>query len=308
MLGDDQNLWVVKFRNNPQHVRVLANELIATRMAESLGLAVPETAVVHVGQWLVESNPQLSIDHKSGHLESCTTGPQFGSRFVGGLMPQQVVDTLPEKQLQNTRNLKQFAGMLAFDKWTGNTDGRQAIFKRTSRERHYRAVFIDQGFCFNGGDWSFRVAPLQGVFGTNSVYSNITGWESFEPWLTAIENFSSETLWGITAGVPPEWYGNESLHMEQLINSLLRRKSRVRELIEQFRDTDRIPFPNWRRETCATRNASIYADVSLTLSEVYVESTLDQSEDEEPKRMLPAKLLYVGAILTLNQWLLRHSF
>ena len=30
MLGADGKLWVVKFKNNPQHLRVLANELIAT--------------------------------------------------------------------------------------------------------------------------------------------------------------------------------------------------------------------------------------------------------------------------------------
>ena len=30
MLGADGKLWVVKFQNNPQDVRVLANELIAT--------------------------------------------------------------------------------------------------------------------------------------------------------------------------------------------------------------------------------------------------------------------------------------
>ena len=37
MLGADGNLWVVKFQNNPQHLRVLANELIATRIAEASG-------------------------------------------------------------------------------------------------------------------------------------------------------------------------------------------------------------------------------------------------------------------------------
>ena len=41
MLASDNNLYVVKFRNNPQHVRVLANELLATRLAEAVGLAVP---------------------------------------------------------------------------------------------------------------------------------------------------------------------------------------------------------------------------------------------------------------------------
>ena len=42
MLGADGQLWVVKFQNNPQHRRVLANELIATRLAEAIGLTVPK--------------------------------------------------------------------------------------------------------------------------------------------------------------------------------------------------------------------------------------------------------------------------
>ena len=37
MLGSDGNLYVVKFQNNPQHMRVLANELLATRLAEAIG-------------------------------------------------------------------------------------------------------------------------------------------------------------------------------------------------------------------------------------------------------------------------------
>ena len=45
MLGADGKLWVVKFQNNPQHLRVLANELIATRLAEAVGLTVPADAM-----------------------------------------------------------------------------------------------------------------------------------------------------------------------------------------------------------------------------------------------------------------------
>ena len=43
MLGADGALWVVKFRNNPQGERVLANEFLATRIAEALGLTVPKS-------------------------------------------------------------------------------------------------------------------------------------------------------------------------------------------------------------------------------------------------------------------------
>ena len=53
MRCSDGNFYVVKFRNNPQHLRVLANELLATRLAEAAGLPVPPTEVVEVGDWLV---------------------------------------------------------------------------------------------------------------------------------------------------------------------------------------------------------------------------------------------------------------
>ena len=32
MLGADGNAWIVKFQNNPQHLRVLPNELLGTRL------------------------------------------------------------------------------------------------------------------------------------------------------------------------------------------------------------------------------------------------------------------------------------
>ena len=35
----DGNFYVVKFQNNPQHRRVLANEMLATRLADAIDLA-----------------------------------------------------------------------------------------------------------------------------------------------------------------------------------------------------------------------------------------------------------------------------
>ena len=40
MRAADGFFYVVKFRNNPQHLRVLANELLAARLAEAVGLPV----------------------------------------------------------------------------------------------------------------------------------------------------------------------------------------------------------------------------------------------------------------------------
>ena len=245
MLGADGNLWVVKFKNNAQHLRVLANELIATRMAEAVGLSVPKSDVVEVSDWLIANSPEMMVDLGRGVRERCASGLQFGSRFVGGLMPGQVVDYLPEPQMDEVRNLAEFAGMLVLDKWTGNCNGRQAVFERKPREKKYRATFIDQGFCFNAGEWTFPDAPLRGVFARNQVYAKVRGWDSFEPWLSRVESFAADGLWKIAEEIPPEWYGGDTEVIERLMEMLLQRRSRVRELIEQFRVSNREPFPNW---------------------------------------------------------------
>ena len=245
MLGADGQLWVVKFMNNPQGVRVLANELLATRMAEAVGLTVPATDVIEVTDWLVQNTADMMVDLGRGVKARCAAGLQFGSRFVGGLMPGQVVDYLPESQLDEVRNLREFWGMLCVDKWTGNCNGRQAVFERRARERKYRATFIDQGFCFNAGEWTFPDSPLRGVYARNSVYAGVTGWESFEPWLSRVEGMEAGTLWGIAEGVPPEWYGGDLGEMERLVEQMLKRRGGVRDLIAGFRESSREPFPNW---------------------------------------------------------------
>ncbi len=245
MLGADGKLWVVKFQNNPQGIRVLANELIATRLAAAAGLSVPATDVVEVTEWLVANTRDMRVDLGRGEKARCSAGLQFGSQFVGGLMPGQVVDYLPEGQLEEVRNFEEFAGMLVLDKWTGNCNGRQAVFERKARERKYKATFIDQGFCFNAGDWTFPDAPLRGVYARNSVYARVTGWRSFEPWLSRVEAMDAGRLWTVAEAVPPEWYGGDAGVIEALMETLLARRGRVRELIAGFRDSNREPFPNW---------------------------------------------------------------
>ena len=244
MLGADGNLWVVKFRNNPQGPRVLANELLATRLAAAAGLTVPASDTVEVSGWLIENSPEMWVDVVRGERARCAEGLAFGSQFVGGLMPGQVLDYLPEEQVAELRNVAEFPGMLCIDKWTGNSNGRQAVFLRKPRERKYRAVFIDQGFCFHANEWTFPDSPLRGVYPRNTVYEHVTGWESFEPWLTGVEEMSPETLWAIADEVPPEWYGDPA-ELEALIEALLIRRGRVRELITRFRESNRAPFPNW---------------------------------------------------------------
>jgi hypothetical protein len=244
MLASDDRLYVVKFRNNPQHTRVLANELLASRLALAVGLTAAEPEIIEVSQWLIDNTSELAID-MGRNQEPCTAGLNFGSRFVGGLMPGQVVDYLPEDELAQIRNLQEFAGILALDKWTGNANGRQAVFVKRPRERRYRASFIDFGYCFHAGDWKFDDIPLRGVYYRNRVYQAITDFDCFEPWLTRLEALPPDTIWAAANDIPPDWYGGDISALEALVERLIYRRRRIRELIDDFRRSDRNPFPNW---------------------------------------------------------------
>jgi hypothetical protein len=259
MRADDGHFYVVKFQNNPQHLRVLANELLATRLAESVGLPVPVTEIVEVREWLVENTLELRTD-QSGLSSRCKPGLQFGARYVCDPAQGQVFDYLPESMMPKVRNLATFAGMLVVDKWLGNANGRQAVFWKKAHERKYTATFIDQGYCFNAGEWNFPDSALRGVYARNLVYQHVSGWESFEPWLARVENFAPAAIREIAGTVPPMWAGNDWEEMEGLVEKIVERRSKVRELITAFRNSTRQPFPAWGRvaaESAAARNSEV---------------------------------------------------
>jgi hypothetical protein len=243
--ASDRAAYVTKFQNNPQHVRVLANEMLATRLGLALGLPMPRVEVIEVSEWLIEHTPDLRIQ-LAGREIPCQSGKQLGSLYVGGDSACLASDYLPPELLRDVRNLLSFAQVLVLDKWTGNADGRQAIFcRRTSRCHRYTATFIDQGYCFNAGEWTFPDFPLRGVYANNSVYETVTGWEAFEPALTRAESMDEGRLWQFASDIPEEWYEGDRNGLERLVEKLSKRRGIIRTLINDFRQSPRHPFPKW---------------------------------------------------------------
>jgi hypothetical protein len=243
--ASDKNLYIVKFQNNPQHVRVLANEYLGTNVGQLLHLPMPEARIMELSEWLIENTPELKIDLGPRPVP-CANGLQFGSRYAGDPEQDRVFDYLPDSMSHRIANPDDFPQVLVFDKWTGNADGRQAVFVQASGQRAYRVVFIDQGYCFNAGEWNFPDSPLRGVFARNSVYAPVTGWQSFEPTLSQVEQIDIDDLWRIAAEIPEEWYEHDSEALTHLIETLHARRTHVRELITSFRNSTRNPFPNWK--------------------------------------------------------------
>jgi hypothetical protein len=242
--ASDGGFYVTKFSNNPQHIRVLANEMMASRLGLWLGLPMPEVAVIDVSDWLIQHTADLCFD-TAGLRAKCNSGPQLGSRFPCDPLEDVIFDYLPESMFTKVRNAADFARVLVLDKWTANCDGRQAVFSKRARQRHYTATFIDQGYCFNAGEWTFPDSPLRGVYARNCVYSHVTGWAAFEPALTRAEEMSVDAIWQIARELPAEWYEFDSAELDRLVGTIFDRRSAIRSLIQAFRTSSRNPFPQW---------------------------------------------------------------
>ena len=254
MRCDDGGYYIVKFQNNPQHLRILANEMLATRLAARLGLCVPQVEVVEVRPELIAYTSELVMQLGMGR-QPCSAGKQFGSQFPGHPAQMTVHDFLPDEQLVAVRNLPDFLGIFVFDKWTCNTNGRQAIFFRepdgveirspsgTAAAASavaslqvpdapvygvpYMAMMIDHGFCFNAGEWDFPDAPLRGLYARHRVYQSVAGMNAFEPWLDRLDKHMTEAVLGEEAGhIPPEWYADDWNALERLIERLHARRGR----------------------------------------------------------------------------------
>jgi hypothetical protein len=237
--------YVVKFQNNPQGRRILANELLGTRLARRIGLPSPEPEVIEVREDLIAHTDELVIRLGRGRA-LCSAGKQFGSRYPGEPAKTVVYDFLPDEQLREVANLGDFCGVLVFDKWTCNTNGRQAIFFRDRDEERYRAQMIDHGFCFNACEWNFPDAPLRGLYARHRVYEQVRGEDAFEPWIARVERISESDLDSDHNAIPPEWFEGDFDAIERMLAQLVRRKKLVRELVVSAWKSIAQPFPNWR--------------------------------------------------------------
>jgi hypothetical protein len=244
---EDAFNYVVKFQNNPQHVRVLANEMLAGRLAMLIGLPVATPAFVEVPPGLIRGNPPLELEIGL-RRELCLAGVHFGSRFPGVPSQTLVVDFLPDRLLSKVKNLASvFLGGFVFDKWTCNCNGRQVIFFRSEDEDDlaYSALLIDQGFCFNDGDWSFPDSPIRGLYPRRLVYEKVEGFKSFEPFLSRIENLDPFQIEECVLQIPEEWCGPDSGQLTRLAEGLYERRRRLRQAIIEAKNSSLQPFPHW---------------------------------------------------------------
>jgi hypothetical protein len=254
--GDDGCFYVVKFLNNPQHRRVLINELVCSVFLRYLQISCPDWALIEISPEFLRENPQVSMETGSQFV-AVAAGRHFGSKFPGDPAKLAVYDFLPDVLLRQVNNLSDFRGCLVFDKWVGNADSRQSIFFR-ARLREWApvesihplklgfvALMIDHGFAFNGPHWDFPDSAIQGLYTRKLVYETVRSIDDFQPWLDQIVHFPEEVMDQAYKQAPPEWIEGEEKAFEQLLEKLLRGRKRLPDLIEDCRKAKSNPFPHW---------------------------------------------------------------
>ncbi len=255
--GEDGEFYVAKFTNNPQHRRILINEWLACAFLRYLQVHVPDTALIELTPEFISNHPDLYLSIGSRH-EPIPPGIHFGSRMAVHPERIAVFDFLPDKLLYKVENRVDFLAMLAFDKWVANADSRQAVFFRARAKTWtplkgemparigFFAHMIDHGFAFSGSTWQFQDSPVQGLYFRSSVYDEVLSVDSFQPWLEMIENFPVEIIDSAWKEIPRTWLNGDEDALEQLLETLLKRRSRVTDLIRDVQRKRSTAFANWR--------------------------------------------------------------
>lgn len=193
---------------------------------------------------MIEHTEDLRID-LAGRKIPCRSGDQLGSLYGGPDCPGRTLDYLPRYLLETVLNIDDFARVLVLDKWTCNSDGRQANIPpqdaaKSAVCRHiYRPGILFQRWRVDFSRLSIkrrvrRQLCVQEGCGMGRVRADTH---------PSRANGSNE-IWRL-ADIPEEWYEGDADGLHRLVETLYARRSIVRSLISEFRESNRNPFPNW---------------------------------------------------------------
>jgi len=254
--ADDGCFYVVKFLNNPQHRRILINELLGAHLLGFLQVTTPEPALVNLSEAFLSDYPDVYLELGT-RREPVRPGWHFGSRFPGDPLRQAVFDFLPDSLAGQVLNLRHFLGVLVADKWMANADARQAIYYRaqvrlwdqtgssSGKKSGFIASMIDQGYLFNGPNWDLTGAPLQGLALRPAVYAAVQSLDDFQPWLDMVAGFPESVLDSARRQIPCQWLDGDEAELDALLEKLLARRRTVADLILAVRRARPSLFPLW---------------------------------------------------------------
>jgi hypothetical protein len=240
----DNETYVVKFQQNPEGKRVLANEYVASKMASLLSLPVPDPA-------LIEVDDQFVRDHGSEISEHVGSPLQSGLHF-GTVKLKKSVQITDSRMIGRALNRDIVPDLLVFDQLICNKDrdsnGGNLLFDLNKME----IVVLDHTHAFDLGaiwretDLKMRIGQSFELFDSSGyVYRKLVAYvegnNPFHPILAKIAGMTNSDLWNIINTVPEEW----ELSMPEkhaLIDYLIDRQTRIHEVLPLLAPV----LPRWK--------------------------------------------------------------
>jgi hypothetical protein len=229
VLCSNNETYAVKFKQNPEGSRVLANEYVASKIASLLELPVPEPALVEVeDQFLVDHGSEIS-----GYLEEkVLPGIHFGTLKIKKSVP-----ITESRMISHATNRDIVPALLVFDQLICNKDrdsnGGNLLFDLNKMEivvlDHTHA--FDLGAIWTESDLRARIGQAFELFdSTGYVYrklvTHVEGNNPFHRILDKIAGMTNDSLWNIINTIPVEW-GIQPNEKDALFEYLKDRKSRI---------------------------------------------------------------------------------
>jgi hypothetical protein len=257
--GCDEAHYVVKFRENAQHPRILINEWLASRFLLHLQLCAAQPVLVQcTDAWLQTARNEGLQVQVGRELRQVSSGFHFGARVPVNPNTTAIYDFLPDGMFERLENRRHFHGLLVFDQWVSNADTRQAVYFRARLKDFLRdtvyppaklglmAMMIDHGYAFQGPEWVLRGMPRQGLYPRPVAYQGIASWDDLEPWLTGVMHFPESAVDEACKSMPSSWFeDDDEAQLEVLLEQLMRRAKRIPDLLSACRNAQPDLFPNW---------------------------------------------------------------
>jgi hypothetical protein len=232
MVLTDHGHYVVKWKQNSQHRRVLINEVLAAELLLRLGIASPEWAMVQIDREFLHTNPLAGIELRNT-FRPAECGWHFGSKVPVNPNVKAILDVLPPHLLPQIENLPDFFRVLVFDLWTDNRDKRQSIYF-IRKGRQFSTQMIDNGhaFGFDGSQWRMRDQFIgKNLSLLSDAYLSMQAEEHFESTIASIQSIVATGLDPILQLVPADWIENDAKAITILFDDLGRRSKRLPDLL-----------------------------------------------------------------------------
>jgi hypothetical protein len=205
---DDNQLYVVKLKGNPQGDAVLGNELLAARLLRGVGLPTPAFKPVFLSKAFVDSNCSLDFETSCG-TRSTSAGLHFGSHFLAQDDRSELFSILPRSHHSMIENRADLLGAYIFDIWANHRDDRQFVFRRQRDARVISAFMVDNGHMFGGPSWDETHRPGLAMCCDKRLYEENFNADTIEKWCSHFENVLPHILHNALSGVPEEWYKHD---------------------------------------------------------------------------------------------------